>query len=161
MAERDLNIPHWKWWSGRSKEHPPVNGSDNETNSLWAVDAENHTQCKTRGNLIQKCNHQKSARIRRRTTWGQDHTNQSAGARTRSAGSDSAKTDRPMRTNLVWASSRSRARFPCKRVHEMHCAILKLASKPLVGPERFVSLGIHAKTERKASDQPPGPEGRV
>ena len=37
----------------------------------------------------------------------------------------------------------------------MRCAILVQASDPSAGPDRLVSLAIHATTERRASDHPP------
>ena len=43
----------------------------------------------------------------------------------------------------------------------MRCAILKLASEPSMGPDRLLSLAIHATTERTASDHPPPTVSRI
>ena len=45
--------------------------------------------------------------------------------------------------------------FSLWRVHEMRCAILKLASERLTGEQRLLSLAIQQTTDWRASDQPP------
>ena len=51
--------------------------------------------------------------------------------------------------------------FSLRRVEEMRCAILKLASEPSMGPDRLLSLAIHATTERRASDHPPPTASKI
>ena len=43
----------------------------------------------------------------------------------------------------------------------MHCAILKLASEPLIGLDRLLSLVIQETTDRRLSDHPPPTASRT